>query len=76
MIGKAIKNMRNNNNCKQEIIAKKVGIARTTYAGYEQGYREPPFDTIEKIANICGYKIYFESNNEKFELKDLRRKDV
>jgi len=76
MIGKAIKHMRNNTKYNQEKLAKKINIARTTYAGYEQGYREPTFDTTEKIANICGYKIYFENDNEKFELKDLRRKDI
>lgn len=68
--------MRNNTSFKQDVIANMIGVARTTYAGYEQGYREPTFETIEKIANICGYKIYFESDKEKFELKDLKRKDV
>lgn len=78
MIGKAIKYMRRKVNLKQEVLAKKIDIARTTFAGYEQGYREPTFDTIEKIANECGYKIYFEDkkNNDKFELKDLDRKDI
>ena len=78
MIWKAIKYMRKQADFKQEILAKKLDVARTTYAGYEQNYREPTFETIEKIANECGYKIYFENPNteDRFELNDLKRKDV
>ena len=36
------------------------------------------FDIIEKIANQCGYKIYFENekNGERFQSKEIRRKDT
>ena len=32
------------------------------------------FEIIEKIANNCGYKIYFENEKEKFQVKDITRK--
>ncbi len=76
MIGKILKYMRKEKKYKQEIIAKKLGIERSSLSSYESGRRQPDFNTIEKIANTCGYKIYFISNNEKFESKDLIRKDI
>jgi transcriptional regulator with XRE-family HTH domain len=35
----------------QEEMADRLGIARSTYSGYETGKTEPDFDTLEKIAN-------------------------
>ena len=59
MINKILKTMRHNSRLKQSEVAKKCNIANTTLSGYESGYREPTFETIEKIANICGYQITF-----------------
>lgn len=36
----------------QKDVATALGISVTCYAGYEQGYREPDFDTLIKI---CKY---------------------
>ncbi|MFY0742124.1 helix-turn-helix transcriptional regulator [Solibacillus silvestris] len=36
----------------QADLAKKIGIARATYGAYEQGTRQPDFDTLEKIADF------------------------
>lgn len=76
MLGKALKKMRKKKGLSQEEIAKILGIARTTVAGYEQEYREPTFDLIEEIAKICDFKIIFKSKDEEFQLKDLERKDI
>lgn len=42
----------------QEQVASHIGIARTTYAMYEQGNREPDFETLIKFAN------YFETSTD------------
>ncbi len=78
MLGKTIKYIRKTQNLNQEELGKLIGIARTTLAGYEQEYRSPTFDVIENIANACGYKIYFinEETNDKFQNKDIQRKDI
>ena len=76
MIGKALKFMRTNKELSQEDMAQIIGIDRTTLTGYETNRRNPTFELIEKIANKCGYKIYFDNGKEKFQLKDLERKDI
>ncbi len=76
MIGKAIKYIRKNKGYSQEDLAMLINIKRTTLGNYETETRQPVFETIEKIANKCGYKIYFDNGKEKFQIKDLERKDV
>lgn len=78
MIGKVLKYMRKKRNFKQQQISEIVGVARNTISQYETETIQPTFDIIEKIANECGYKIYFESfdGTEKFESKDINRKDI
>lgn len=36
----------------QEELSKRLGMARTTYQGYENGKREPDIDTLERIAKF------------------------
>ena len=36
----------------QEKIARLIGIARTTYAEYEQGKIQPPLDKVERICRL------------------------
>lgn len=76
MIGKALKYMRTRKSFKQEQIAKIIDVARNTVSQYENDAIQPTFDTIEKIANNCGYKIYFISEDDKFQIKDLKRRDI
>ncbi|AMA73350.1 MULTISPECIES: helix-turn-helix domain-containing protein [Aneurinibacillus] len=35
-----------------QYIADQLGIAKSTYAGYESGYRQPSLDAIKKIADV------------------------
>ena len=65
MIGKIIKYMRLKNNLSQDDLSKMLSIDQTTLSGWERGYREPTFEAIEKIANICNFKIDFINLNAK-----------
>lgn len=51
-IGKRIKEVRNNKNISQVDLAKQIGVAKSTLAGYESGYRAPNYEILKKIANI------------------------
>lgn len=35
-----------------QYISDRLGIAKSTYAGYESGYREPSLDTIKRISEL------------------------
>ena len=55
-----------------------IKVKGNTITQYEKGQRNPTFDTIEKIAELCDYSIYFKNNitGEEFTAKDLDRKDI
>lgn len=36
----------------QKYVADKIGVARETYTGYERGTKTPPFETINRIADL------------------------
>lgn len=77
MIGKIIKYARRQSGLTQEELGKLANINRTTLGNYETEFRQPTFEMIETLLNKCGVKIYFEmSNGEKFESKDIIRKDI
>lgn len=74
MIGKALKYMRTNKGLNQEQLGKILNISQQNLSRYEKNQRIISFELIEQIANNCGYKIYFESDKEKFQIKDILRK--
>ena len=78
MIGNVLRYMRRKKKYKQGQIGKIAGVARNTVSQYETETIQPTFEIIEKIANECGFKIYFESDDgkEKFQSKDINRKDI
>lgn len=76
MIGKVIKYVRKNKELSQEDLASLLKMNRTTLGNYETETRQPTFEIIEKILNKCGYKIYFVNEKERFQAKDLERKDI
>jgi len=77
MIGKILKKMRLDNNVSQKMLADKLSISQTTLSGWERGYRQPTFESIEKIADFCNYTIVFKNNvnDEIIDSKNINRKD-
>ncbi|AKG04192.1 transcriptional regulator [Salimicrobium jeotgali] len=51
MLNKRLSLLRKEHNLKQEELAKILGVARTTYGMYEQGKRNPDYETLQKIAD-------------------------
>lgn len=47
-----LKKLRTEKKIRQDEMANHIGVARTTYASYEQGYREPDQETLTKIADF------------------------
>lgn len=54
-----LKELRDKKKWRQEDVAKKIGIARTTYAMYEQGNREPDYETLIKLAELYNVSIEY-----------------
>ncbi|WP_017187232.1 helix-turn-helix domain-containing protein [Alkalibacillus haloalkaliphilus] len=52
MIEKRLRDIRKQKNMTQEEVAKKIEVGRTTYAMYEQGRREPDYETLKKICEL------------------------
>ncbi|MCR1993497.1 helix-turn-helix domain-containing protein [Bacillus subtilis] len=65
-----IKKLREEKKMKQQEVADKLGIARTTYASYEQGKREPDHETLIKIADYYNVTIDFLLREESQETQD------
>lgn len=78
MIGKILKQMRREKELSQEDMAMILNINQTTLSGYERGYREPNYETIEKIAKICNYEIQFinKNTNNILTTKNIERKEI
>lgn len=50
MFSTRIRELREESDLRQEDIAEILGIARTTYASYEQGKKEPDYSILIKIS--------------------------
>lgn len=77
MIGCVLKYLRKTKNLKQEEIAKQLNIKSNALSQYETSARQPTFETIEKIADLCEYDIIFKSRKTEvsFKASDILRKD-
>src|SRR5690554_4863240 len=53
----------------QQYVADQIGVARVTYTAYENGTKMPPFDTINKIAELFGVSTDFLMGREKIDPK-------
>lgn len=80
MLSDRLKSLRTRRKITQSDFAKVIGVARTTYAMYEQGQREPDYATLQKIADYYEVSLDFlvgreneksTSNNENEEFEAL-----
>ncbi|MBD2845934.1 helix-turn-helix transcriptional regulator [Paenibacillus sp. IB182496] len=50
MFAKRLKQLRKKRKYSMQEVADQVGVAKSTYAGYESGYRQPTLETTQAIA--------------------------
>jgi transcriptional regulator with XRE-family HTH domain len=50
MFAKRLKQLRKKRKLTMQEVADYVGVAKSTYAGYESGYRQPTLESIQTIA--------------------------
>ena len=60
--GRRLKLIRENKKMKdpkwtQEYVADAIGVARPTYTAYENGSKQPPLETVNKIADLFGVSV-------------------
>jgi len=55
--GRKLRQLRKQRGLSAEELGKKIGAAKTTIFGYEQGYRIPDMITIRKIAEYFGVTV-------------------
>lgn len=67
MVGNILKNMRLSAGLTQKKLAEKLNVADTTISSYERENSQPDFDTVVKIADVCGYE---------FRILDQRKKEL
>ena len=59
-VGERIKHLRKNNNLTQKEFAERIGISRSTLAGYETNQIEPSLNVVFKISSEFGVRpTYF-----------------
>lgn len=75
MLTKRLKALRSATKMTQEETAKKIGIARTTYAMYEQGKREPDISTLNNLADYFGVSVDYLLGKNEQKLPELTKKD-
>lgn len=76
MLGEKLIKLRKSKGLRQDEVFEKIGVARTTYAMYEQNRRQPDYDTLKKLASFyqvsTDYLLDFNNKCEdQIDLKDL-----
>jgi len=69
--------LRRNHNWSLQDVADHLGIAKSTYAGYESGYRRPPLEALKAMADLFQTSVDYligrtDDVNQKVELTDLK----
>src|SRR5690606_23263991 len=56
-IGDRLAQLRKEKGYSMQEMANKLGIAKSTYAGYESNYREPSLDMVKKMSRIFDVSV-------------------
>lgn len=76
MLADRLKDLRSEKRLTQDDIAKHFGIAKTTYASYEQGRREPDYTLLANLAKFFDVSTdYLLGNSDKRHYYSLTEKD-
>ena len=54
MISKRLSELRKKKKWSLQYTADRLGIAKSTYAGYESGYRQPSLEAVRELAKLFG----------------------
>ncbi|KFZ42242.1 XRE family transcriptional regulator [Anoxybacillus flavithermus] len=54
MISKRLSELRKKRQWSLQYIADQLNIAKSTYAGYESGYRQPSLEAVKELATLFG----------------------
>ncbi len=60
-----LKEIRKSKKLTQKELAEFLGIKQQQYQRYESGKTKIPLDTLEKIVEICNYKLIIIKNRKK-----------
>lgn len=72
MIGMILKNMRRSAGLTQVELGKMLSMYDTTVSSYERENSQADFETIMKIAKICGYEILIKNKeNNIFTVEEM-----
>lgn len=74
MIGNLLKNMRLSANLTQKELAEKLNLADNTISSYERENSQADFDTILKVAKICGFDFkIIDKNNNLIDIEEMSK---
>ncbi|WP_416730263.1 helix-turn-helix domain-containing protein [Fictibacillus sp. JL2B1089] len=80
MLGERLSNLRKNKGLSQYELADRLGFSRGKLANYEQGSRQPDYDTLQKIADYfevsTDYLLGREDLTQKNEKKEIENENL
>lgn len=75
MFGHNLARIRKQNKLSQYDLAEKMGFSRGQISNYEQGSRQPDFETLQKFADFFGVSTDYLLGRSQPELPELNSKD-
>jgi transcriptional regulator with XRE-family HTH domain len=80
MLGERLSNLRKNKGLSQYELADRLGFSRGKLANYEQGSRQPDYDTLQKIADYfdvsTDYLLGREDSTQSNEKKEVENENL